>query len=64
LSPLIFNFVSQYAIRKAKGNQVGEKSNGTHQQLVCADYVNLVGDNLDTIKENTEIYLMLVRRLV
>jgi hypothetical protein len=25
---------------------------------------NLLGDNIETVKRNTEIYLMLVRRLV
>jgi hypothetical protein len=29
------------------------KLNGTHQLLAYADYVNLLGDNIDTIKENT-----------
>jgi UDP-N-acetylglucosamine transferase subunit ALG13 len=33
---------------------VGLKLNGTHPPLVSADDVNLVGDNIDTIKEYTE----------
>jgi hypothetical protein len=31
--------------------------NGTHQLLAYADDVDLLGDNIDTIKKNTEILI-------
>jgi hypothetical protein len=55
LSPLLFNFTLGYAISKVQENQVGLKLNGTHQLLVCGDCVNLLCDNIDTTKKNTDL---------
>jgi hypothetical protein len=57
LSPLLFNFVSEYAIRKVQKNQVELKLNGTHQLLVYAGDMNLLGDNIDTIERSTQSLL-------
>jgi hypothetical protein len=54
LSPLLFNVALECTIRKFQENRVGLKLNWTHQLLAYADGVYLLGDNIDTIKKNTE----------
>jgi len=54
LSPLLFNFVLEYSIRRVQVIQDGLKLNGTNQVLVYADDVIMLGGSVHTVKENAE----------
>jgi len=54
LTPMLFNFALEYAIRRVQVNQDGLKLNGTHQLLAYADDVNILEASIHTLKENAE----------
>jgi hypothetical protein len=54
LLPLLSNFALKCAFRNVQESQVELKFNRTHQILVYADDVNLLGGNINTLKRNTK----------
>jgi hypothetical protein len=56
-SPLSFSFALEHIIRKVQENQVGLELSGTHQLLVYAGDVNLLGNSINSMKEDTETLL-------
>jgi hypothetical protein len=54
-SPLLFDFAFEFAIRRVQGNLKGLTLNGTHQLLVYADDVNILGASVHTLKKNQKL---------
>ncbi|KAJ4446476.1 hypothetical protein ANN_13172 [Periplaneta americana] len=61
LSPSLLNFVLEYPIRKVQDNRQDLELNGL-QPLVYEDDMNMVGENPQTIRENTGILLQARRK--
>ena len=53
LSPLLFNFAVEYAIRRFRVNQEGLKLIDTYHHLIYADD-DILGRSVHTIKKNEE----------
>jgi hypothetical protein len=54
---MLFNFPLECAVRRVQENQEGLKLKGTHRPLAYADDINIVGENIGTIRANTEASL-------
>jgi len=63
LSPMIFDFTLEYAIRRVQVNQDGLKLNGTHQLLAYADDITVLGGSIHTLKENAEALVAAAREI-
>ena len=63
LTPMLFNFALEYAIRRVQVNRDGLKLNGTHQLLAYADDVNRLGGSMHTVRENAEALVAATREI-
>jgi len=60
---MLFNFALEYPFRRVQVNQNVLKLNGTHQVLVYADDVNILGGSIYTLKENAEALVAATREI-
>jgi hypothetical protein len=58
LSPLLFSFALEYAIRTVEVNQDGLKLNGAYQFLVHTDDVTTLGGSVHTVKKNAGAFVV------
>ena len=51
---LLLNFVLEYAVRRVQVNLDSLKLNGTHQLLIYAGDVTIMGGSVHSVEKNTE----------
>jgi hypothetical protein len=54
---LLLNFAFEYSITKVQENRKEPGMDGTHKPLVYADYVNMLGENINNIRKKAETLL-------
>ena len=60
---MLFNYALNYAIRRVQVTQDGLKIKGTHQLLVYAHDVNILGGIVHAIKENAEVFVVVSKEI-
>jgi len=61
---MLYHYYFLTLLQKVPDNQEGLKLNGTHQLVVNAEDVTLLGKNKNTVTTTKKLYWMLVRHLV
>ena len=61
--PLLFSSALEYTTRRGLVNHDGLTLNGTHQLLVYADNVNILGGSTHTINEKAEALLVASKKI-
>ena len=60
---MVFTSTLEYDVQRIQANQEGLKLNGTHQLLVYAVDVIILGRSIHTIKINTEALVVSIREI-
>jgi len=61
---LLTDFVLKYVIKEVSENSGGLRFNSLHQEMVCTEDVNLLQQNIDTIKNKAEILQAIKKKLL
>jgi hypothetical protein len=60
---LLFNFTFEYAIRWIQVNQDGLQLSGTHQLIVYADDINILGGRVHTIRKYATALVSVIKEI-
>jgi len=63
LSPMLCSSALEYAIRRVLVKQDGLKLNGTHQLLVYANDVNILGGSVHTVKGKADALVVATKEI-